>query len=111
MDNIEGALAAFKLMSFSGMIDGGLRLVKIVNDLPLAFGDCKEASSSTMDKLTKFKARFSSMWGLSAKMSTNMLSKGSRIFGEVTDGMNDYNNSDFFNEGVHFGRALELLTA
>ena len=110
VDEIEIAITTFEEGDFNGIVNGIFRLIHVVDQFPLVFGDCKQISTSALEKLSNFAQRFADINALMQKVSMNMLFHGSEIVNDFHQATTFFQANDFYDSGLFGGLAIAVAT-
>ena len=110
IEELEVAITIFEQGDFNGIVNGIFRLIHVIDQFPLVFGDCKQISQSALQKLSNFAQRFTDINALIHKVSMNMLFHGSQIINDFHEASQYMQASDFYDSGYFGGLAIATAT-
>ena len=91
-------------------MNGIFKIVQIISEVPQVFSDCKQVSTSAVEKILAFAARFSDYNALLSRISMNLLWHGTEIYSDAALATKYYSAGDYYNAGLYAGLTVEVAT-
>lgn len=82
-DEVQEAILDIEKGGLEGIVNGIFKIVQIITEVPQVFSDCKQVSTSAVEKILAFSARFSDYNALLSRISMNLLWHGTEIYSDA----------------------------
>ena len=108
--DITHAVQDFEIGGVLGYVSGALRIIKILKEIKTSFTGCEDAEGALKKLVTWAETEFSDVKALESRIAKNFLWNSITVTGDAEDGIAKFKSGDFFNSGLDFGKAVDILT-